>query len=166
MASSSIKVLPAQLSDMETLSRIEFAAFEGNEFGLVAFGAPTEAAILQRAHTMGLSHVPGEVGRIIKAVMVDSNGKEEIVGLANWCRFTAANVIIMEEKGGENKGRDLTGFACPELFVDGIVKGEILMKESCGNKDYLSVFYPISLHMYTASFSTPSGRRIWSDKRD
>jgi hypothetical protein len=45
-----------------------------------------------------------------------------------------------------NKGRDLTGFACPELFVDGIVKGEILMKESCGDKDYLSVF----LHDFSA----------------
>jgi hypothetical protein len=99
MASSTIKVLPAQLSDMEFLSRIELAAFEGNEFGLAAFGAQTEAAIQQRAQTMGLPHVPGEVSRIVKAVMVDSNGKEEIVGLANWCRFTTANIIIMEEKG-------------------------------------------------------------------
>ena len=136
MASSTIKVLPAQPSDMEALARVEFAAFESNEFGLVAFGQPSEAGIIQRAQTMGVSHIPGEVVRIMKAVIIDSDGKEEIVGLASWCRFTAGDVI----SEGKDKGRNLTGFACPELFVDGIVRGEELMKLSSGEKDYLSKF--------------------------
>ena len=138
MASSIIKVLPIQPSDMEALARVEFAAFEGNEYGLVAFGQPSEAGILQRAQTIGLSHIPGEVPRITKAVMIDSDGKEEIVGFASWRRFTAGNVLITE---GKDEGWDLTGFACPELFVDGIVRGGVLMKESSGKRDYLSEFY-------------------------
>lgn len=137
MASSTIKVLPAQPSDMEALARVEFAAFENNEFGLVAFGRPSEAGIIQRAQTMGVSHIPGEVARITKAVVIDSDGKEEIVGLASWCRFTAGDVVITE---GKDKSRNLTGFACAELFVDGIVRGEELMKLSSGDKDYLSKF--------------------------
>lgn len=137
---SNITILPAQVADYETLALVEAAAFEGNEFGPVAFGPPSETAIHNRAKTLADSHTPGEVARIVKAVMIEADGKEEVVGLACWRRFTGADVFETEEEEGKETGRPLTGMACPELFVDVIVRGEELMKKSVGEKDYLSEF--------------------------
>jgi hypothetical protein len=141
MASSSITIQPALRSDFETLARIEEAAFAGNEFGLVAFGPPSEVGLSRRAGSLDESKVPGEAVKIDKAVITGPDGKEEIMGWASWCRFTACDAAAVEKVEDQDKEKQFAGMACPRLCVDSLLRWEELMKESCGGKDYLSEFF-------------------------
>lgn len=91
MASSTIKVLPAQLSDMVALAPSSLLPLQETSLAWSHLGRPLN---LRSAQALALSHIPGEVARITKAVMTDSDGKEEIVGLASWRMFTAADAVI------------------------------------------------------------------------
>lgn len=140
MASSSITIQPALRSDFETLARIEEAAFADHEFGPVAFGPPSEAGLHQRAASLDESKVPGEAVKIDKATMTGPDGKEEIVGWASWCRFTASDAAAVGKLEVEDKEKLFAGMACPRLCVDTLLRWGELMKESCGGDDYLSEF--------------------------
>jgi predicted GNAT family N-acyltransferase len=140
MASSNITVLPAQPSDFLTLARVEAAACANSNLSLVAFGPASQEGHSHRAGSLAKPRVPGEVVKIVKALMAGVDGKEKIVGWAGWSKFTAGEAVATEKGEEEDEEKHFAGTACPRLCVDVLVRGQDFMKESCGEKDYVGEF--------------------------
>ena len=147
MDSSNITVLPVEPPDFMALARIEAAAFAKDEIGLQMFGPSSEASIRYRASTMGDSKGPGEAVKFSKAVITNAAGEEEIVGFASWRIYSPANVP--EDTKDEDNKMIVPPVPCPELYIDVIVKGDLLMNKSCGEEGYFSEFLFISLGLDT-----------------
>lgn len=135
MTASAISLQTPVPSDFETLARIEAAAFQGEEFTLVAIGPSSEAGIAERAQSLLNASRPGVTRKYVKAVRTGEDGREEIVGWAQWWRGVDKALSVKEK---EEKEKAYSQMACPRLCVDALVRGDEHMERACGEKEYLS----------------------------
>lgn len=153
MGSFDINVLPAEPSDFLSIARIEAISFEHDPIIPQIFGPHNEASILHRASVYGNPGVLGEVIKYTKAVVTDEKGKNNILGFARWCLYSASQAQSKAQE--DEKDIQLPPVPCPELFRDTIMKGEVLMAKSCEGKPYLSEYIYIlsSILLYLQSLS-------------
>ncbi|KAG0652075.1 hypothetical protein D0Z07_1173 [Hyphodiscus hymeniophilus] len=167
---SKITLAPVPPSDYLTVAHLMNVAFGHEEFGIVAFGPErnSEAAIQSQAKSLDKAPHAGETNRYVKAITTLPDGKEEIVGFANWTicvgrtgseeekvRLGTREGWAQEEREkGEKEHRVAEGKETEEdkpmfgpggthgnrkLWADAFIVGDEHQARSTGGKDYLKL---------------------------
>lgn len=154
MSTSKIVLRPVELSDYKRLAFLESNAFGNDEFLEVAFGPARhreEDRVLEaRGKEMAKpKNDPGEVEKFVKAVLIGSDGEEEIVGFAHWQTVLVSEggvgVYAKEEenkveKEKEDEKNEFANVANGKLCDDLFIPGDASMAKACEGRDYRKLF--------------------------
>lgn len=145
-----INLVPVLPGDYPALARLESVVFGETDVGAVGFGPDrnTDAAMDQRAASLGAAPKPGETLRNMKLVRFGPAGDQEIVGYAGWVICvgrtgtdeekrrlgTREAWAAQEDPGDEPFGPGADVKFCTDVFV----RADEHMARATGGKDYAS----------------------------
>lgn len=147
--STDIRIEPALPTDLYAIGALECLTFYDEPFSAVAFGPTRDSVKNLTLCAQDRAKPPkrkGQTNRVVKAVSVIEQGKEEIVGAAMWFFVVGRKegdddllAVDKEEKekdeenpGGWGKGANVK--FCEEIFG----RGDESMWRSCEGGDYAS----------------------------
>lgn len=169
MNSSRISIHPAQPGDYKRLAYLESSAFGDDEFTRLAFGPHREDndVLEARAKEMREPMNPGEIEKLVKAVRIDVDGREEIVGFAQWRTVHVSEggvgfYAVAEEEGEQGKrkeeevelkkdedgseGKNVATVVNEKLCNDLFIPGDAYMAKVCNGRDYQSELVNLPVH--------------------
>lgn len=157
-----VKLAPALPTDLYAIGALECLTFYDSPFSAVAFGPTRDSVENLTLGAQGRAKPPsgrGQTNRIVKAVVLDESGEEEIVGAAVWTLLVSRRDGGDEFLGGkqedaEKDDRNPGGWGiganvqfCAEIFG----KGDESMLRSCEGNDYASKSYSFQIHSHPTS---------------